>query len=43
MKEYRKIIKIGNSLGVTLPKKGYSFRDLEAGDWIEITIKKMKQ
>lgn len=42
MKKYRKIIKIGNSLGVTFPKKDYDCRDLAQGDWIEITFKKVR-
>lgn len=33
-----KVIRIGNSLGVILPKKDYQFRDLEKDDWIKIQL-----
>lgn len=34
-----KIIKVGNSIGVILPKKDYQFRDVEPGrDWVKIQI-----
>lgn len=39
MKKYRKIVKIGNSQGVILPRTDYEFKDLEVGEWIEITVK----
>lgn len=34
-----KVIRIGNSIGVILPKKEYEFRDLEPGDWVKIEYK----
>lgn len=34
----RKVIKLGGSYAVTLPKKEYAFRDLEAGQWLKITV-----
>jgi antitoxin component of MazEF toxin-antitoxin module len=34
-KHILRIIKIGNSIGVILPRKTYEFKDLEVGDWIE--------
>ena len=39
---YRKVIKIGNSNGVILPKSEYEFHDLNPGDWVEIKIKVMR-
>lgn len=33
-----KVIRIGNSLGVILPKKDYQFRDLEKDDWVKIQL-----
>lgn len=41
MKYYRRIIKIGNSLGVTIPKKEVPL-DLEHGQWVEVMIKKVR-
>lgn len=34
-----KVIPIGNSLGIILPKKNYEFRDLEKGQWVKIQLK----
>lgn len=42
MKKYRKIIKIGNSKGVTLPANDFDLKDIEYGDWVEITVKKVR-
>lgn len=35
---YRQVIKLGGSFAVTLPKKEYAFKDLEAGQWLKITV-----
>lgn len=42
MKIYRKIIKIGNSVGIILPKNDFHCKDLEKGDWLEIQFKKVR-
>lgn len=34
----RKVIKLGGSFAVTLPKKEYAFKDIEAGQWLKITV-----
>lgn len=40
MKKYNlRIIKIGNSMGVILPKKEYEFRDVKPGDWLELQMR----
>ena len=37
-----KVIRVGNSIGVILPKKEFEFRDLEPyRDWVKITIKEV--
>ena len=37
-----KVIKVGNSIGVILPKKDYQFRDVDPGrDWVKIEFKEV--
>lgn len=34
-----RVVRIGNSIGVILPKKEYEFRDIEPKDWVKIEFK----
>lgn len=34
----RQVIKLGGSFAVTIPKKEYAFKDVQAGDWLKITV-----
>ena len=34
----RQVIKLGGSFAVTIPKKEFAFRDVQAGDWLKITV-----
>lgn len=43
MKTYRKVIQLGNSLAVTIPKGMVLVENLKKGDWVEcVEIKKVR-
>lgn len=38
-----KVIKVGNSIGILLPKSNYDFKDLVPyQDWVKITLEKVR-
>ena len=42
IKTIQKVIKVGSSVGITLPAKDLKYADIQPGDLIEVSIQKQR-